>query len=160
MKFAARLAALITFGVLALSPALSAQASTHAAASKARVAIWDIYYNSPGKDTGSNASLNHEWVLLHNTTGRPVTLTGWTLRDTAHHVFTFGSYKLKAHGWVKIRTGHGRSTQASRYWDHSWYIWNNDGDTATLRTADGSAEARCRYSDPRELHAVTRCGRH
>jgi hypothetical protein len=123
------------------------------------VAIWEIYYNSPGKDTGSNPSLNHEWVLLRNTTGRPLTLTHWTLRDKVGHVFTFGSCRLQAHGYVKIHTGHGRATQASRYWKHSWYIWNNDGDTAILKTAAGTTEARCAYTDRNEERSFTSCGR-
>jgi hypothetical protein len=157
IKAAVSLAAMATAAAaLAFSSPLPAQAAPQAP--KAKVAIWEIYYNSPGKDTGANASLDHEWVLLHNTTARPVTLTHWTLRDKAGHVFVFGTYQLKADGYVKIHTGHGRSTQANRYWKHSWYIWNNNGDTATLKTASGTAEARCTYSDRDELRAFTRCG--
>ena len=84
-----------TAAVLALS-ASGASATTisgavhHAAARKSSVVIRKIWYNSPGSDTGSNASLNHEWVKLHNRTGFPVTMTGWTLRDAKNHVFTFG----------------------------------------------------------------------
>ncbi|HEY7143934.1 MAG TPA: lamin tail domain-containing protein [Streptosporangiaceae bacterium] len=157
-KAAFSVAALVTAGAaLALSSQLPVQASTQAA--RPRVAIWEIYYNSPGSDTGSNASLNHEWVQLHNTTSKSVTMTRWTLRDTAGHVFTFGSFTLKAHAYVKIHTGHGAATQANRYYNHSWYIWNNTGDTATLKTAGGTTEARCRYSDSHERHVLTRCGR-
>jgi hypothetical protein len=128
-----------------------------AAAAKSAVVISGIYYNSPGSDRGGNASLNAEWVRLHNTSRRAVALTGWTLRDTAQHIFTFNSYRLKAHGFVKIHTGHGRPTQANRYWNHSWYIWNNTGDTATLRNAGGTFRARCKYSDPNENRNSTSC---
>jgi Lamin Tail Domain len=59
-------------------------------------------------------------------------MTGWTLRDSENHVFTFGTYTLQAHSYVKIRTGSGTRTRANRYWGRSWYIWNNTGDTSTL----------------------------
>jgi hypothetical protein len=144
--------------IFALTPAVMASAAPSASiAAKSAVVISGIYYNSPGSDRGGNASLNAEWVQLHNTSRRAVALTGWTLRDTAQHIFTFNSYRLKAHGFVKIHTGHGRPTQANRYWNHSWYIWNNTGDTATLRNSAGAFRARCRYSDPGEDSNFTSC---
>jgi len=121
------------------------------------VVIHEIYYNSPGRDTGSNPSLNAEWVQLHNSTGHRITLTHWSLRDRAGHVYAFGTYRLPAHGSVKIHTGTGSNTQANRYWDHSWYIWNNDGDGATLKNASGTVISRCSYSDPGETRAFKIC---
>jgi hypothetical protein len=144
----------VTAALVVLAPALPAAA---APAARHPVIISGIYYNSPGSDHGGNASLNHEWVRLHNTTGHAIRLTGWTLRDAAHHVYHFGTYRLRAHGSVKIHTGHGRNTQRNRYWRHSWYIWNNDGDTATLKTAAGTTRARCHYSDRSEDRAFTGC---
>jgi hypothetical protein len=140
---------------LALAPALTAQAAPQAV--RARIAIAEIWYNSPGRDTGSNASLNHEWVELHNNTGRAISLTRWTLRDAARHVYKFGPFTLRAHAYVRIHTGHGANTAANLYWRHSWYIWNNTGDTATLKTPRGTAESRCRYSDPRDLRSYVLC---
>jgi hypothetical protein len=149
--------AVATAALAALAPALPAAAAAPAHAARHPVIISGIYYNSPGSDRGGNASLNHEWVRLHNTTGHAISLTGWTLRDKAHHVYRFGRYRLRAHGSVKIHTGHGRNTRGNRYWRHSWYIWNNTGDTATLKTAGGTVRARCRYSDSREDFAFTNC---
>jgi Lamin Tail Domain len=146
----------IAAALVATGPALAGSAAA-APATTRTVVISGIYYNSPGPDRGSNASLNHEWVRLHNTTGHAITMSGWTLRDAASHVFRFGTYRLGAHATVKIHTGHGRATQANRYWNHSWYIWNNTGDTATLRTASGTFRARCKYSDPDERRAFTSC---
>ena len=60
------------------------------------VKISKIYYNSPGSDTGSNASLNSEYVTLQNTTTTARTITGWTLRDKANHVYKFPSTTIKA----------------------------------------------------------------
>jgi hypothetical protein len=127
------------FGLVTTLGSASAQAAY-------RMEIHEIYYNSPGRDTGSNSSLNAEWVQLHNRSGVPVTLTGWTLRDAQGHVYKFGVYKIKAHGYVKIHTGKGGNTQTDRYWGHSWYVWNNTGDTATLKNPGGTVIDRCSYS--------------
>ena len=42
-------------------------------------------------------------------------------------------------------TGHGTATQTDRYWNHSWYIWNNTGDTAILRNQNGTTIDSCTY---------------
>jgi Lamin Tail Domain len=128
-----------------------------AQASSRPVVISKIFYNSPGSDRGSNASLNHEWVKLHNRTGHRVTLTGWTLRDRSRHVYTFGTYTLRARGSVKIRTGRGHNTQRNLFQRRSWYVWNNDGDRATLKNASGRVKSRCSYSDPHEQFASVVC---
>jgi len=111
-----------------------------------RMQIHEIYYNSPGPDTGSNSSLNAEWVQLHNTSGSRINLAGWTLRDAQNHVYKFGTYTIKAHGYVKIHTGKGTNTQTDRYWGRSWYVWNNTGDTATLRGHLGGVIDQCGYT--------------
>lgn len=81
-----------------------------------------------------------------NTSSSRISLTNWTVRDAARHIFKFGTYTLGAHSYVKIHTGHGTSTQTDRYWNHSWYIWNNTGDTATLRDGGGGAVDSCHYT--------------
>jgi Lamin Tail Domain len=114
-----------------------------------RMRISEIYYNSPGPDTGSNSSLNAEWVRLHNTSTSRITLTGWTLHDGGQkHTYTFGTYTIGGHGYLKIHTGTGSDTQTDRYWGLSWYVWNNTGDTATLKDNHGNVISRCSYSDP------------
>jgi Lamin Tail Domain len=144
-------AAVLLLGTITMLGSTAAQAAT------SPVAIHEIFYNSPGSDRGSNASLNAEWVQLRNSSGHSVTLTHWTLRDRAGHVYTFGTYRLNAHGSVKIHTGKGSNTQTNRYWGHSWYIWNNNGDGATLKNASGTVISRCSYSDPGENSASKIC---
>ena len=139
-----RLAGMAVLGIvmtlgLVVTSSVPAQAVT-------RMHINKIQYNSPGPDNGSNSSLNAEWVQLHNRSGSRITLTGWTLRDTAGHVYTFGTYTIRAHGNVKIHTGRGTNTQTDRYWGRRAYVWNNDGDRATLRNRAGTVIDRCSYS--------------
>ncbi len=152
-------AALLGAMVLGISTMLgvATMLAPAAQASTSPVVIREIFYNSPGKDTGSNASLNAEWVQLHNRTGRTIILTHWTLRDRAGHIYTFGTYRIRAFGNVKIHTGRGTNTQTNRYWGHSWYIWNNNGDGATLKNASRIVQSRCSYSDPSEVHAFRIC---
>jgi hypothetical protein len=135
-----------TLATLAMALGLVMTSSSQALAAGHRIQIHEIFFNSPGPDNGSNSSLNHEWVQLHNSSGHRIALTGWTLRDTSNHVYKFGRYKIKAHGFVTIHTGRGSNTQTDRFWGRRAYVWNNDGDTATLKDNSGNRIDRCSYS--------------
>ncbi len=112
-------------------------------------------YNSPGTDTGSNTSLNNEWVRLTNKTKSTMNLKGWTVRDAANHVYTFTStFNLGAGKSVTLHTGKGTNTSANRYWARTGYIWNNGGDTAILRTAAGKTIDSCKWGNG---SGVTNC---
>jgi hypothetical protein len=128
---------------LSLTGAAPAQAATPA------VQITKVYYNSPGPDTGSNASLNAEWVRLTNTRTYPINLKGWTLRDRAGHVYTFTpNYYLGAGARVYVHTGkgvNGRPDVQHRYWRSTSYIWNNTGDTASIRNGAGRLVDSCTW---------------
>ena len=110
------------------------------------VRIYEIYYDSPGTDYGTNTSLNGEWVRLRNVCSTGKSLYHWTLRDAAGHIYTFGSYTLKAYSYVKIHTGKGTNTSTDRYWGRAAYVWNNDKDTAYLRTSAGTLVYTCSYN--------------
>ena len=57
----------------------------------------------------------------------------------------FGSYTIKPYGYVTIHTGKGTGTQTDRYWNRSWYVWNNTGDTAILKNQNGAVIDQCSY---------------
>jgi hypothetical protein len=115
--------------------------------------ITAIYFDAPGPDTRTNSSLDAEWVRIANTTGSRKVLTGWTLRDSASHVFTFPSFALGAGAAVKVHTGSGTDTAGNLYWRQGNYIWNNSGDTAILRNASGSVLDRCSYTSSADPEA-------
>jgi len=108
-----------------------------------------IQYNSPGTDTGSNTSLNGEWVRLTNKTSKTINLKTWTVRDASAHIYTFSATVNLAGGKsVTVHTGKGTSTSTDRYWGRAGsggYIWNNGGDTATLRTGSGKTIDTCKW---------------
>ena len=133
--------------LLATGVAVSYSARSPASAAPPCVVVYRIYYNSPGTDTGSNYSLNAEWIQLRNrcTTGR--SLTSWRIRDVAGHTYTFGAFRLGGGQYVKVRTGKGTATATNLYQGRSWYVWNNDKDTAYLYNSNGTLIDTCSYSN-------------
>jgi hypothetical protein len=132
-----RIAVLLLCGLAAVSLVPAAPAA---------IKITKIYFDSPGADTGSNTSLKAEWIRLKNTGSKGKYLTGWTIRDTAGHVYRFGTYKLGAGKTVTVHTGSGSNSAGHRYWGSDWYVWNNDGDKARLKNKAGTLIDSCSYS--------------
>jgi hypothetical protein len=110
------------------------------------IRIAEISFDPPGDDTGSNSSLNGEWVTVTNTAATRASLTDWTLKDAAGHLFVFPTIHLKAHADVRVHTGSGRNTNANLFWGSTQYIWNNTGDTAILLASNGAQADRCSYT--------------
>jgi phosphatidylserine/phosphatidylglycerophosphate/cardiolipin synthase-like enzyme len=88
-----------------------------------------IRYNPP--DTLS------EYVQIQNTGGATLNMTNWTLSDVAGHTYTFPAFTLAAGASVKIWTNGGTNDSANLYWGRAQAVWNNTGDTAFLRNAQG-----------------------
>lgn len=102
-----------------------------------RVEIAEIHNDpsGPDKEHGEPTQLEREWVEIRNSSSTDVSMGGWTLEDTAGHEFTFDEeYVLPAGESVKVHTGSGTDSQSDRYWGRDAYVWNNEGDTATLRS--------------------------
>lgn len=139
----------ITKALVAATGLGLAVAAPIAAASSAQalpaIMIYKVQYDSPGSDTGSNASLNAEYVFIKNLGSSTATLTGYTLRDAQGHVYKFGTYRLGAHQQMVVHTGKGTNNASHRYWGQSNYIWNNTGDRATLRAANGTTVDTCSW---------------
>jgi hypothetical protein len=131
--------------VAVMTGALALVAISTPAQAASKIQIYRVYYNSPGSDTRSNASLNAEYVVLKNTGSTKQSLKAWTLRDKSSHVYTFSAFTLGAKKYVTIHTGRGTNTTANRYWGSGAYIWNNTGDTAYLRTAGRTGADSCSW---------------
>jgi len=122
-------------------------ALTHSASAASCVRIYRIYYNSPGSDTGSNKSLNAEWIQLKNYCGTSRSLTNWKINDAAGNKYVFGTFKLAGGRSVKLHTGKGTNTSTDRYWGRTRYVWNNDKDTAYLYKRYGFRVDTCSYNN-------------
>lgn len=105
-----------------------------------------IQYDSPGTDSRTNASINAEYVVIKNTSGSAKSLTGYTVHDASHHVYTFGTFTLAAGASVTLRTGKGTNTKWTRYWGSGNYIWTNTGDTAYLKSASNATVDTCSWT--------------
>jgi hypothetical protein len=135
--------------VLAVALAAVGMAAAPAQAATAVVQFTYIQYDSPGSDTGTNASINAEYVRVTNKSSFRVLMTGWTVRDAQSHVYTFQTgFSLPAGKTVIVHTGKGTNGYPS-YWDRyqqrGYYVWNNTGDTATLKSASGRIYDVCRW---------------
>ncbi len=140
-----RLASALAATTLTILPALSATDAAAFAAPAVRFSA--VQYDSPGNDTGSNRSVNAEWIKVTNRSSQARTLTGWTIRDTANHVYRFGTFKLGAGNSVRLHTGKGSNTRTDRYWGEGYYVWNNTGDKAILRNSQGTTVDTCSWGD-------------
>jgi hypothetical protein len=115
-----------------------------------------IQYDSPGRDTGHNTSLNNEYVGLTNRTRATINLKGWTVRDAAGNIYRFSTdHRLGAGRYVYVRTGKGTNGMPDskyRYWNRTTgYVWNNSRDTAYLRTSTGKTIDTCRWTSDKNV---------
>jgi hypothetical protein len=108
-----------------------------------------VQYDSPGVDNRTGSSLNAEWVRLTNRTTKSINLKNWTVRDASGHVYTFrDNHWLGKGSNVHVRTGRGTNgtPAGNRYWGATNYVWNNGGDTATLRDPAKKTIDTCRWT--------------
>ena len=133
-----------------------------AAPANAAVEIRRIQFDPSGEDTGSNRHLNREYIYLVNTGNNAKQLRDWKGFDRDRdHVYRFTATYLEPGDTIRLRTGRGRFDGAPAcevgkpcpenahynfYWGLENYVWNNDGDTATLKNDEGAVVDRCRYT--------------
>lgn len=126
--------------------------ATPAQAAGGGVMIYHVWFDSPGKDDRSNKSLNAEWVQIKNTGRTAVSLKGWVLKDTSSHRYTFKNVTIGAGKTMKIHTGTGKDTTADKFQNRRAYVWNNDGDTATLTRSSGAKVDSCTWTKRNKDH--------
>lgn len=98
-----------------------------------------LHADAAGAD-GDN--LNDEYVTLTNAGSASLDIGGWTVADAADHVYTVSTGTTLASGEsLVIHTGEGRDSTTDRYWGQSSPVWNNDGDTVTVRDETGTTIA-------------------
>jgi micrococcal nuclease len=97
--------------------------------------ITELNFNAPGAD---HENPNGEWVQLTNEGSSAIALGGFSLKDSANHIYTFPNITLSSGRSLLIFSGQGQDTQSELFWGLSGdAVWNNDGDTAYLRDAEG-----------------------
>ncbi|MEV3874432.1 lamin tail domain-containing protein [Streptomyces sp. NPDC049906] len=135
----------IAVAVAVAAPLLAATPAA-AAPHQSGLHFGTIQYDTPGADRRTNTAVNGEWVNIHNNSRSTVQLKGYKVKDNNGYTYTFGSFKLGAGKTVKLRTGKGGNTSATRYWGRSWYVWNNTSDKARLIKPNGSLQDSCSWT--------------
>jgi len=102
--------------------------------SKVGVVNIDLNYDADGND---NLNLNDEYVVIKNTGAGPVSIYGWTVKDSGTGIYKFGEYSLESGSTIYLYTGSGSDGEGKFYWGSSKPIWNNDHDTLYLRDREG-----------------------
>ena len=113
-----------------------------------RLVIGHINHNPPRKD--SSHKLNEEFVVIENEGDETVSLAGWTLKDETttgerRHVYKFPpTISLSSREKAYVHTGigedsfeKGKPSKWNLYWGRHSFVWNNEGDTATLFDPEG-----------------------
>ncbi len=53
-----------------------------------------------------------------------------------------------------MRTGKGTASSYNRYYNFTWYVWNNGGDTAYLKNASGTLVHKCTWTSAGQLEVL------
>jgi len=114
-----------------------------------RIIIGHINHIPHGKDASDK--LNEEFVVLENEGVEKISLAGWTLTDETatgarRHVYKFPQIvSLSSREKAYIHTGPGKDSFENSnpskwilHWGRHAFVWNNEGDTATLFDAEGN----------------------
>ena len=108
------------------------------------LAIAEINADATGDD---REQLNDEYIVFENTGDEALDLSGWTVSDEAEQTYTFpAGTTIDPGATVTLHTGSGTDTERDLYWGSGRPIWNNDGDTVTVVTANGEQVLSQSYS--------------
>ena len=139
-----------------------------AAPANAALRITKISFNPAGADSGDSGHIRKEIVVIKNAGSHAVRLDGWRIHDVdRHHVYVFGDrsrgddvftdVKLRPGEYVRLHSGRGQDSATATthgdvptyydfYWDLDNYVWNNNGDKATLKNASKDFVDGCAYT--------------
>ena len=86
-----------------------------------------------------------EYVEISNFSGKPVTMTGWKLKDEYGHTFTFPNYILDTSKTIRVYTNENYPEWGGFSFKRTSAVWNNDGDTAVLYDNQDKTVSRKHY---------------
>lgn len=85
----------------------------------------------------ASGELEGEYVQIVNQGTETVSLDNWSLTDAIGHIYRFSAVSLGPAEGIKLWTKIGTDTKTDLYWQYIVPIWNDTGDTATLRDQYG-----------------------
>jgi competence protein ComEC len=96
------------------------------------VVITDLFY-----DGVKGRQEPDEYVEIRNDDDRAIQLSGWTLRDSQDHVFTFPDHVMEPDQVCRVYTNEVHPEWCGFSYGSGSAIWNNSGDCAELRDGYG-----------------------
>jgi competence protein ComEC len=109
-----------------------------------KVRITNIFYD------GTGTTEPDEYVEIRNEEAQPVQLQGWSLSDEGNHIFAFPASVMQPSQICRIYTNEDHPEWCGFSYGKGDAIWNNSGDTATLRDGQGNIIDQFHY--PAALH--------
>jgi micrococcal nuclease len=107
------------------------------------LAVADVHYDAAGND---NENLNDEYVVFENVAESTLAFGGWTVSDEAGHSYEFpDGFTLGPGELLTLYTGSGTDDPTALYWERTGAVWNNGGDTVTVRDANGTVVLQREY---------------
>jgi len=105
-------------------------------------------HNRPGGASTAD-KLQDEYLIIRNTGTKAMGIGGWKIKDAQGHEYVFpetlangDDWKLEPHHYLFLVTGpgrdafyhktHTRPAQYQLYCNRGWFIWNIEGDMATM----------------------------
>jgi len=108
-----------------------------------QLVIDEVHADAEGMES---ENLNDEYIVFSNEDETELDLAGWTVEDEAGATYTFpDDFSLAAGESVTLHTGSGTNTATDLYWGFGSPIWNNGGDTVTVRNAQGDIVSEVTY---------------
>ena len=102
-----------------------------------------VVADAPGND---NENRNGEFVVFENVEDDPRSVGNWTVADEAGRTYAFpANATIPATGSVRLYSGSGTSNATAYFWGADGAVWNNDGDTVTVRDANGTVVVQRSY---------------
>ncbi len=106
------------------------------------IGIFYMRYNAMGDDKDN---LNDEYVEFRNKCEYPIGMTGWEVMDASGHKYVFPEFTVQGKAKFRLRTGTGRDDDSNLYWNSKRPIWNNAGDTITMKNTKGQTMLNYSY---------------
>lgn len=98
------------------------------------ISISEFNWDAKGNDI---ENLNDEYISLVNNCSAAADMIKWTLKNSGTKIYKFGKSFLAPNQSVKIHSGCGADTKKDLFWCSKKPVWNNNGDAAYLRDAEG-----------------------
>ena len=98
------------------------------------------------EDRGLGDDAEDEYVTFRNTGDEALNLSDWVVENEDGKRFVFPNGFIHESGQiVTVHSGQGSDTESDLHWGAAGGVWDDDGDTITVRVADGREVLREPY---------------